>query len=86
MAGAKDSQEAEIVLSLVRAARDAVDGVACERLRCECGLAGESHALCGGLVADPVADPIRVAGPLGLVMGVISLWFGIGVVVIRGGL
>lgn len=72
MAGAKDPQEAEIVLRFERAARDAVDGVACERLRRERGLAGKRHALCGCLVADPVADPIRVASPLVLVMGIIS--------------
>lgn len=65
MPGAKDPQEAEIVLRLERSAGDAVDRVAGQGLGFEGALAGECHGLCGGLVSDPVADPIGVAGPLG---------------------
>lgn len=71
MSRAKDSQKAEVVLSFERAAGDAIDGVACEWFGAECSLAGEGHGFSCGLVTDPIADPVGVAGPLGLGGGLV---------------
>ena len=65
MARAEHAQKAEVILSLKGAARGAIDRVAGQGLGFEGGLAGVGDGFGGDLVADPVADVVGVASPLG---------------------
>ena len=64
VAGAKYAQEAEITLRLERPCRGPGDRVTSQRCRSEGRLARERDRFRRHLVADPVADVIRVSGPL----------------------
>ena len=63
MPGAKHPQEAEIVHGLERAALGAGHGVGRQGLGGEGGGAGEVDRVGGREAAEPVADPVGVAGP-----------------------
>ena len=60
---AKHPQEAEIVDALERAPFRAVDRVGCQRRGRERGRAGVRDRVGGREAAEPVADPVGVAGP-----------------------
>ena len=61
--GPEHPQEAEVVNGLERAALGAGDGVRGQGRGGEGGLAGVGDRVGGGEAAEPVADPVGVAGP-----------------------
>ena len=63
MSGAKDAEEAQIVDRLVGTPLDAIDTVGRQALGGESGGAGIRDGVGGGEAAEPVADPVGVAGP-----------------------
>ena len=63
MPGPKDPEKAQIVHRLEGAALGAGDGVGGQRLGGEGRGAGIGDGVCGGEAAEPVADPVGVAGP-----------------------
>ena len=63
MTGAKHPQEAQIIHRLERASLRAVHGVGRQRRGCESGRAGVGDGVGGGEAAEPIADPVGVAGP-----------------------
>lgn len=73
MARGEHAHESEIALGLERARGAAVDRVAGERRGAEGGRLRERDRVGCCQVADPVADPVCVTGPLG---GGGSVWLG----------
>ena len=59
----KHPQKAQIIHALERAPLGAIDRIRLQRLRCESLRAGVGDGVCGGEAAEPVADPVCVAGP-----------------------
>ena len=63
MPGPKHPQEAEVVHRLERASLRPADRVGCQRCGRERRRSGVRDGVGGGEAAEPVADPVGVAGP-----------------------